>query len=356
MPQSRRRGRVLGGVIAGAITAYGILAKRAARQRLAAIAAGTQPDPRGRRAAWPSEVPWRGWWDILKRIGASISRTNAMLIAAGVGFYAFLAIPSAFTAIVSLYGLAFDPGDVGRQIEGMHGVMPEAAINLLSDQLQSLTSRPRSALGIGLVISLAIALWSARSATASMISAINIAYGEEEKRSIITFQFVALALTIGGIVFAILAIALVAVLPAILGLLPLGDAGKTITSAVRWPILVVLLMAGLAVIYRFAPSREQAKWRWVSWGAVVATILWIVGSALFSIYVGEFASYDKAYGSLGAVVVLLMWLYLSAFAVLLGAAFNAELEHQTARDSTDGTPQPMGRRGAVMADTLGKAQ
>jgi membrane protein len=347
---------VLGGVIAGAITAYGIFAKRAARQRLEAIAAGAQPDPRGRRAAWPSEIPRRGWWDILKRIGTAISRTNAMLMAAGVGFYAFLAIPSAFTAIVSLYGLAFDPNDVARQLAGMRGVMPGEAITLLTDQLQSLTSRPRTALGVGLVISLLIALWSARSATASMISAINIAYEEEEKRSIVTFELIALAFTCGGVVFVILAIILVAILPAILGLLPLGDAGKTIASAVRWPILVVLLMAGLAFIYRLAPSREQAKWRWVSWGAVVATILWVVGSALFSIYVGEFASYDKTYGSLGAVVVLLMWLYLSAFAVLLGAVFNAEIEHQTARDSTDGLPQPMGRRGAVMADTLGKAQ
>ena len=284
-----------------------------------------------------------------------VSRTNAMLMASGVAFYAFLAIPSAFAAIVSLYGLVFDPNDVVRQIQAMRGILPGEVIKLLGDQLQSLTSRPRSTLGIGLVLSLSIALWSARSATSSMMSALNIAYEEEEKRGIIQFQLAALGLTAGIVLFAIISLALVAILPAALGLLPFGDFGKEIASALRWPVLVVLVMIGLAALYRFAPSRQEPKWRWVTWGAAIATVLWIAGSALFSIYVGQFASYDKTYGSLGAVVVLLMWLYLTCFAVLLGAELNAEIEHQTARDSTEGAPKPMGRRGAVMADTLGRA-
>ncbi|HZS83933.1 MAG TPA: YihY/virulence factor BrkB family protein [Stellaceae bacterium] len=347
---------ILGGCIAGGLTLYGILAKRAARRRTAATLSGQKPDLHGRRAAWPSEIPRLGWWDIAMRVMNDISRTNASLLAAGVAFYAFLAIPSAFTALVSLYGLVFDPSDVARQVEGMRGVLPKEAIGLFSAQLQSLTSRSSSSLGIGLVISLLIALWSARSGTASMVSALNTAYEEEEKRSIIRFQLIALGLTVGAVAFALVALALIAVLPAIIGLLPLGDFGKTLAAVLRWPILIALVMIGLAVTYRFAPSRREPKWRWVSWGAVIATVLWIIASGLFSVYVGQFASYDKTYGSLGAVVVLLIWLYLSAFVVLVGAELNAEIEHQTARDSTEGRPKPMGQRGARMADTLGRAR
>jgi membrane protein len=158
------------------------------------------------------------------------------------------------------------------------------------------------------------------------------------------------------VLFAVVALALIAVLPAIIDLLPFGGFGKTLAAIIRWPILLALLMVCLAAIYRFAPSREEPRWRWVSWGAVVATVLWIIGSALFSLYVGKFASYDKTYGSLGGVVVLLMWLYLSSFIVLLGAQLNAEIEHQTARDSTTGRQQPMGTRGARVADTVGRAR
>jgi membrane protein len=165
---------------------------------------------------------------------------------------------------------------------------------------------------------------------------------------------VALGFTFCAIVFAVISLALVAVLPAVLNFVPLGGAGKLIAAAVRWPVLIVLVVLALALLYRFAPSRDEPKWRWVSWGAVLAAVLWIIGSALFSIYVGQFASYNKSYGSLGAVVVLLMWLYLTTFAVLLGAELNAEIEHQTVRDSTTGPEEPMGERGATMADTVGK--
>jgi membrane protein len=185
-------------------------------------------------------------------------------------------------------------------------------------------------------------------ATATLITGLNVTYEEPEKRGMVWLQVVTLGLTLAVIVFA-----LVAVLPAVIDLLPFHGTHKMIASLLRWPILVLLVMAALAVVYRYAPSRDEPRWRWVSWGAVLATILWIVGSALFSIYVGQFASYNKSYGSLGGVIVLLMWLYLSAFVILLGAEVNAEIEHQTARDTTGGTPQPMGRRGAKMADTLG---
>ena len=285
-----------------------------------------------------------------------VSAKNLTLIAAGTGFYAFMAIPSVFTTLVSLYGLVFNPADVGRQVQAMRGVLPSEAVSLLAAQLQSLTSHSSATLGTGFIVSLGVALWSARSGTSSMITALNIAYGQTERRGWLRFQLGAVALTLGAVLFAMVALALVGVLPAVIDLLPLGSAGKTLASVLRWPILIVLVMVTLAALYRFGPCRAEPRWRWVSWGALAATVLWIVASAVFSLYVGQFASYDKSYGSLGAVVVLLMWLYLSAFAVLFGAELNAEIEHQTARDSTTGRPKPMGRRGAQMADTLGEAR
>lgn len=309
---------------------------------------------RGRHAEWPSEIPRPGWRDILRRVKDDISQKRLSLIAAGAAFYAFIAIPSTFTALVSLYGLAFDAGDVQRQIQNMRGVIPDAAIELISDQLTYLASHSNKTLGIGLVVSLLIALWSATSSTSSVMTALNVVNEEQEKRGLIKFYLVAYGLTFATVIFAIISLALIAVLPAVLELLPLGDIGKIIASAVRWPILMVLVIMALGLAFRYAPSRKRMKWRWVTWGAVISATLWIVASALFSIYVGQFASYDKTYGSLAGVIVLMMWLYLSVYSVLLGAQLNAEVEHQTTCDSTIGKAKPMGRRGAKMADTLGQ--
>jgi membrane protein len=246
-------------------------------------------DVHGRGATRPAGIPSRGWRDILLRLKDRVARDNLTIVAGGVAFFAFLAIPSTLSALVSLYGLVFDPVDVQRQVASMHGVIPGEAIKLVSDQLQSLTSHSSSKLSVGFVVSLLLALWSTRSSTASMIAAINIAYEEEEKRGLIKFQLVALALTAATILFAIVALALVAVLPAVVDLLPLGNAGKIIAAIIRWPMLVILVAAALAGLYRFAPCRDEPKWRWVSWGAALATVLWIIASALFSVYVSEFA-------------------------------------------------------------------
>jgi membrane protein len=313
-------------------------------------------DAHGRHADRPSEIPRPGWWDILLRVKDDLSRTNVSLIAAGLAFYAFLAIPSALTALVALYGLAFDPSAVGKQIDAMSAIMPADAIRIVSTILTSITTSSGSKLSVALGISVLLALWSARSGTASLMTALNMAYEEEEKRGFIRFNVHAFVLTLFATIFALLALALVAVLPVVIDLLPLGSYGKLVASVVRWPVLVLLLVASLSAIYRFAPSREQARWRWVSWGAAVATLLWLVGSILFSLYVSTIAAYDKTYGSLGAVVVLLMWLYVTCYVILLGAELNAEIEHQTARDSTTGTPRPMGERGARVADTLGETR
>jgi membrane protein len=211
----------------------------------------------------------------------------------------------------------------------MEGMVPAEARRLIADQLTHIVHGGNSKLGTGLVLSLAIGLWSANWGTSALMSALNVAYAEEERRSLLRYYASSLLLTGALIIFGIASLLLVAVIPAIIGLLPLGDFDKALVSWARWPVLIVLFSFGLAFIYRYAPCRREPRWHWVSWGALAATILWIGGSALFSLYVGAFASYDKTYGSLGAVAVLLMWLYLSAFAVLLGGKLNAETEHRT---------------------------
>jgi membrane protein len=288
-------------------------------------------DAHGRHADRPSEIPRPGWWDILLRVKDDLSRTNVSLIAAGLAFYAFLAIPSALTALVALYGLAFDPSAVGKQIDAMSAIMPADAIRIVSTILTSITTSSGSKLSVALGISVLLALWSARSGTASLMTALNMAYEEEEKRGFIRFNVHAFVLTLFATIFALLALALVAVLPVVIDLLPLGSYGKLVASVVRWPVLVLLLVASLSAIYRFAPSREQARWRWVSWGAAVATMLWLVGSILFSLYVSTIAAYDKTYGSLGAVIILLLWFYLSAYVTLVGAELNAEIVRAAGR-------------------------
>jgi membrane protein len=317
---------------------------------------GRHGDPHGRHARHPADIPKRGWRDVLLRVKNDVSEKSLGLISAGTAFYSFLAIPSGIAALIALYGLMFDPHQVEQQITMLQGVMPAQALEIVTDQLRTLASQPRKALGISFAISLGVALWSANSATTSLMTALNVVYGEHEKRNLIRYYATALVITAGAIVFAIISLMLIAVLPAVIDLLPLGDFGRTLTAALRWPVLMFLFVLGLGVGFRFAPSRETPKWHWVSWGAFVAVVLWVVASALFSLYASHFSSYQKTYGSLAGVVLLLMWLYFSAYAILIGAELNAELEHQTTRDSTTGPEEPMGRRGAKMADTVGEEQ
>jgi membrane protein len=328
-----------------------------AREVTPAMRQGREAEPHaehGHEAERPGEIPARGWRQVLTRVAGRISRDNISIISAGVAFYAFLAIPSALTALVALYGLAFNPSDVQRQVSSLQGVMPSQATELIGQQLQTVTSQSNSTLGISAIVAILVAVWGARSGMSTLMTALDVAYREEERRGFLRFQAAALGLTAGAVIFGVASIALIALLPAFINLLPLGSFGKIAASVIRWPVLLALIIVGLAATYRYAPSRRKPKWRWVSWGASAATLLWIVGSALFSVYVGEFASYNKTYGSLGAVVVLMMWLYVSAFAVLLGAELNAELEHQTARDTTAGPSKPMGARGAWAADSVTK--
>ena len=310
---------------------------------------------RGRHAAKPSDVPPTGWLDILARTKQQISEDNLSIVAAGVAFYAFVAVVPALAATIAIYGLISDPSQVARHIESLARVLPGEVLPLLREQMTRIAGNSQAA-GIGAIVGFAFALYSSANAIKALISGLNIAYDEEEKRGFFKLSLIAFVLTIGGIFGVLFAVTLVAVLPGLLQHLPIGSAAETVLNVLRWPLLFVFALAGLAVMYRFGPCRNDARWRWVSWGAATATLLWLVASGAFSLYVSKFASYDKTYGPLGSVVIFLMWLYLSAFVVLLGAEMNSEMERQTLKDTTKGGEKPLGERGAQSADTVGPSR
>ena len=308
---------------------------------------------RGREAARPAEIPAPGWKDILTRAWRRIGADNHSLVAAGVAFYAMLAVFPALAAFVSIFGLIADPQTVRQTALQASEFMPPEAATLLLDALTALVNKANSKLNLALVVGLGIAVWSARAGIAALMTGLNIAYEEGEKRGFIKQQVVALSLTFGALLFAGVVVLALAVIPAAISFLPLSEAQRTTLGLARWPVLAALMMLGVAILYRFAPSRRQPQWRWISWGAALATAVWIFASAGFSYYVSRFGSYDAMYGSLGAVMVLLLWFWLSAFVLLIGATLNAESEHQTLLDTTVGAPKPMGERGAHVADTVG---
>jgi membrane protein len=310
---------------------------------------------RGRHAEKPTDIPKAGWLDILSRTKQQLTEDNLSIVGAGVAFYAFVAVVPALAAVISVYGLIADPTQVGEQITAMARVLPGEVLPLLEEQMKRLTTNSDAA-GIGALVGVLLAIYGTANGMKALISGLNIAYDEEEKRGFFKLSLVALVLAVAAIIGAVIAVGLVAVLPSVLEHLRLGAAAEQLLSWARWPVLVGGFMAALAVIYRYAPSREDAKWNWVSPGALLATILWLIGSGLFSLYVSKFASYDKTYGSLGTVVVFMMWLFISAFVILIGAELNAELERQTVKDTTKGEPQPLGSRGAEAADTVGPSR
>lgn len=308
----------------------------------------------GRDANSPSDMPKRGWKEVLQRVKKQLKNDHISIVAAGVTFYGFLAIFPALAAVVSIYGLVVDPATVEQQLNQMTAVLPSQAQELLGQQLSSIASQSSSTLGLGVAVSILAAIWAAKKGTNALIEGMNIAYDEQERRGFIKKTAVTLAFTFGAVVVTILSMVLVIALPAALGSLGLPEAAALALGAVRWLVLGAILLAALAVIYRFAPDREAARWRWVSPGSVIAVGLWLVASWAFSYYVSNFGSYNDTYGSLAAVVILLMWLFISSYIVLLGAEINSEMEHQTARDSTKGPEQPLGERNAHHADDVAR--
>lgn len=305
---------------------------------------------RGEYADKPQAIPKRGWMQVLRRVKGEIGNDNLSIVAAGVAFYALLAIFPALAALVMIYGLIADPADVTAQLAPMQSLMPAGAYAILEEQLTSLAARGKATVGVGLLFSLALAIWSSAKGIKALFIALNIAYEEGEERGFLRLNLMALAFTAGAILFVIASIGLIAGLPAALAFIDLGGLFEKLALWLRWPIIALLAIVALAVLYRWGPSRAPAKFRWITPGAVVATLLWLAGSLAFSVYVENFGSYNETYGSLGAVVILLMWFFVSAYCVCLGAELNSELEHQTRRDSTTGPSRPLGDRGAYVAN------
>jgi membrane protein len=308
--------------------------------------------PPGDDARTPAQIPARGWWQVTKRAFAEGKTDNVPILAGGVAFFAFLALFPAMIAALTLYGLVSDPATVAGQISSLAQLLPETARPLVTDQLNSVAAGGGGALSVGLIVSLLAAVWSASGGTMNLIKATNVAYDEDESRGFIKLRGIALLLTLGAVVFLLLAVALVAVVPALFNALGLAGVGLVIAQIVRWVLLVVLVVVALAIVYRVAPDRDAPRFAWVSTGAIVATVLWVIGSILFSLYVSNFGSYNKTYGALAGVIVLMLWLYLTSYVVLLGAEINAESEKQTSRDSTVGPEAPRGQRGAEAADDV----
>jgi membrane protein len=314
-------------------------------------------DARGRSAEAPSEIPAKGWMDIAWRVLEGFQSDRVMLVAAGVTFYALLALFPATAAVVSLYGLFTDASIITNHLGLLSGFLPVGAVEVVGDQVKLLTAQGQGTLGFAFVGTLALSLWGANAATKAIFDALNIIYKEREKRSFIQLTLRSLAFTLGGLVLVLLAIGGIVIVPVafkVIGI-PEGSAASLL-SLLRWPLLFAAILFALACLYRFGPSRERPQWRWVTWGSAIAAGIWMVGSLLLSWYVANFGSYNATYGSLGAIIGFLVWMWLSTIVVLAGAQINAESEHQTAEDSTVGRHKPIGARGARMADEIGAAR
>jgi membrane protein len=308
---------------------------------------------RGRTAERPQEIPAKGWWDIATRVRKEMTEDNIDIIASGLALYALLAVFPALAAAVSIYGLFASPDDVASHLQQVAAALPEDATRILQEQLGKLSQNTQDTLSVGIAIGIAVALWSARKGMVALMKVTNVAYDEDESRGFFKQLFVSLAFTIGAVIGFLAVLLLGVAVPFVLSLLPLGPAAEFVLLAVRWLLLFGVAVLGLAIVYRFAPDRNKAQWRWITPGSFIAAVLWLIGSVLFALYVRNWGSYGETYGALGGVVVMLMWFYLSGYIIILGAEINAEMERQTKRDTTTGQPKPLGERGAYSADTLG---
>ena len=315
----------------------------------------TWQDDRGRDAESPTQIPAKGWKDVLKRVKRSIKDDNLSMISAAMAYYALFALVPALSAVVLMYAWFSDPADIQQHMTTMKDVLPAEAQTIVGDQLKNLSGSASSSLGIGAIGALLIALWSASKGSKAIIQALNIIYEEDESRGFFKLNSFAIGLTLLGAFMGILAIGVIVVVPVVMQFIDFIPMVTVLATAGSWLILLGLFSFYLSFTYRFGPDRQNAKWKWVSWGAVFAAVSWALVSALFSWYAKEFGNFNKTYGSLGAIIVMMTWFYLSSFVILIGAEINAETEHQTAKDSTTEPDEPMGHRDARMADTLGES-
>lgn len=290
-----------------------------------AAAAGSGSDP---DASSPTRIPLREWGSILMRTGKEFGKDQITSVAGSIAYAVIVAIFPAMAALVSLYGLFADPGEIRHQLSMLNGIMPGGALSLLESQLSRIAATHHSGLSLAFVVGIVVSLWSAMAGMRAMVRGLNIAFETEETRGFVRLTLLCLALTLGGVLFLVVASAAVIAAPVVLGALHLGGLMSGL-AVLRWPLLFVMVVLALAVLYRFGPNRAEPRWRWVTPGSLTASVVWMLGSAAFSWYIENFGHYDATYGSLGALFGFLTWLWLSAVIVLLGAELNCEVERRT---------------------------
>ena len=309
---------------------------------------------RGRDAQHPIDIPRRGWIDITVRIAQQIGQDRISLVAAGVAFFGILALFPAVTALLAIGGLVLDPSLIVSQMDRFQGVIPADALSIIRAQATSVSQADR--LELALIASTGLALWSSSRGVATLCDGLNIVYSEVEKRGFIKKNAIFIMLTALMMLGILVAIIVIVALPVALNLLSLEPIADLATRIGTWGLLIVITISGISTLYRFGPSRSDARWSWISPGAVFACLGWVAASFAFTIYVSNFADYNESFGAIAGVIILLIWLWISAMVILVGGKLNAEMEHQTRKDTTTGPEKPMGERGAVVADTLGQAQ
>ncbi|MGB3555707.1 MAG: YihY/virulence factor BrkB family protein [Jannaschia sp.] len=311
---------------------------------------------RGRQAETPTEIPAAGWKDIALRVKDEISADRVGLIAAGVAFYGLLALFPAVGAVMAIAGLLVDPNRIVEQLQGLSALVPEDVLSIVIDQATAVAGSQEAGLGLTALIGFLLAIYSASKGMASLMEGMNVAYDETEERGFFVRTAITLALTLFLVFGLIVALMAIIGIPAILATLSLGPVVEVGGTILAYLVVAALTLIGLAVVYRYGPSRDSPELKWVSVGAIAALVLWAVGSAGFAFYVGNFGSYNETFGTVAGVVVLLMWFWISAYIILMGAELNSEMEAQTRHDTTVGRDQPMGERDAEKADNLGRAK
>lgn len=309
----------------------------------------------GREAEDPSEIPRRGWRDIVWRLYGRLVDDRVDLIAAGASFYLLLALFPALAAFVSLFGYFVQKEPLAESLLFLETVLPAESVRMIEGQLDALISQSRDVLSFGFITGFAIAFWFANRGIKALFQAMNVAFDEREKRNFFVLNLISFTFTLGAMIVAVSFIIGVGVVPAVFAILGPDGGAEQAVRLLRWPVLFVTAMTGILLLYRFGPSRTGARLRWIGCGAALATVVWIATSIAFSWYLQNFANYNATYGSLGAVAIFMTWAWLSVYILIAGAEVSAEMEHQTAMDSTVGDPKPLGERGATMADTIGES-
>ncbi|UYF98978.1 YihY/virulence factor BrkB family protein [Halomonas sp. GD1P12] len=313
----------------------------------------SQTTSRGRRAKTPEEIPTPGLLDVCWRVVRAARRNRLTMLAAGTAFYALLALFPTIAAVISLWGLLFDPVEAAQQLYEISRFMPPDAANLIDQQAEQVIENTEAGNFMAAMIGLAIAMLIASKGVAVLVVGLNVVYGESEKRPFLRRTVLLTLLTFGLIAMTLISLGFIALIPMAVESLAIDAPLNNLINWLRWPALLIITSFLITLLYRFAPYRRKPRWEWLNYGTLFATLTWLLGSAALSLYVGHFTTFSEVYGSLGAVVAMMMWFWMSAFLVLFGAELNCELERQTVKDTTVGRSRPLGEREAFAADTVG---